>query len=51
MSSLRVLERLPSAEAMDGDDYRDSWAWTSFLLAESDESRRLLRGYVAEIHR
>lgn len=50
VSSLRVLERLPSAEAMDGDDYRDSWAWTSFLLAESDESRRVLRGYVAEIH-
>lgn len=51
VSSLRVLERLPSAEAMDGDDYRDSWAWTSFLLTESDESRRVLRGYVAEIHR
>jgi len=51
VSSLRVLERLPSAESMDGDDYRNSWAWTSFLLTESDESRRVLRDYVAEIHR
>ncbi len=51
VASLQVLERLPSAEAMDGDDYRNSWAWTAFLLGESEESRRVLRGYVAEIHR
>lgn len=51
VGSLRVLERLPSAEAMDGDDYRNSWAWTAFLLQESEESRNLLRTYIAEIHR
>lgn len=51
LSSLRVLERLPSAESMDGNDYRNSWAWTAFLLEESEESRRLLRAYVQEIHR
>jgi hypothetical protein len=51
VSSLRVLERLPSAESMDGDDYRNSWAWVAFLLQESEESRGVLRGYVEEIHR
>ncbi|MFM7056786.1 MAG: hypothetical protein ACKO2P_07665 [Planctomycetota bacterium] len=51
VSSLRGLERLPSAESMDGDDYRNSWAWVAFLLQESEESRGVLRGYVEEIHR
>ena len=51
VGALPGLERLSSAESMDADDYRNSWAWADFFLRESEESRRLLRGYVAEIHR
>ena len=48
--SLRGLEGLPSAEAMTGDSYRDSWAWVSFLLNHSAESRDTLRKYVKLIY-
>jgi len=49
--SLRALEGLPSAEAMNGDSYRDSWAWVSFLINNSAESRDTLRKYVKLIYR
>jgi hypothetical protein len=51
VGSLRGLEQLPSAEAMGADDYRNSWAWVEFFLGESEGTRRLLREYVAEIHK
>ena len=49
--SLTELENLPSAESMTADHYRDSWALVCFLLNDSDESRKLLTSYLAEIHR
>lgn len=49
--SLNSLEKIPSADQMNSDDYRDSWAWACLLLNESEESRNLLRRYFAEIHR
>lgn len=49
--SLGDLESLPAAEEMDGDAYRNSWAWCSFLLNESDESQKLLKDYLEQIHR
>jgi hypothetical protein len=49
--SLRALEGLPSAEAMNGETYRDSWAWVSFLINNSAESRDTLRKYVKLIYR
>jgi hypothetical protein len=29
--------------------YRDAWAWVHFLLHESDQSRRVLRGFLREL--
>ncbi|MBL8812027.1 MAG: hypothetical protein JNM43_17815 [Planctomycetaceae bacterium] len=49
--SLGDLESLPAAEEMDADAYRNSWAWCSFLLNESDESQKLLKDYLEQIHR
>ena len=49
--SLRALEGLPSAEAMNGDSYRDSWAWVSFLINDSRQSRGVLKQYLNLIHR
>ncbi len=49
--SLRSLESIPSAEKMDADAYRDSWAWTCMLLNDSPESLELLRQYLAQIHK
>lgn len=49
--SLKGLEAIPKAEAMGEDEYRDSWAWVSFFLSHSEQSREVLRKYVHEIHR
>jgi hypothetical protein len=49
--SLMDLEQIPSAEAMDLNDYRSSWAWTAFLLNESPESRETCRKYLSLIQR
>lgn len=49
--SLASLEAIRSADSMSADDYRDSWAWTCFLINESDESLQLLRNFVDAIHR
>ncbi len=48
--SLKSLEAIPSADDMDADDYRDSWAWTCLLLNESPESLEMLQHYVSRIH-
>ncbi len=48
--SLKALESIPAAENMDADAYRDSWAWTCFLLNESPQTIDLLRKYLAQIH-
>jgi hypothetical protein len=50
LSSLPSLERLPAAEAMGAEDYRNSWAWAAFFLGESEQSRGVLRAFVAEVH-
>ncbi len=47
--SLRNLESIPSAARMTGDHYRDSWAWTHYLLNESDQTRTLFREYLAAV--
>lgn len=47
--SLKSLESLPSAASMTEDDYRDSWAWVTFLLTESDTTRHLLKTHIATI--
>jgi len=47
--SLVSLERIPSAASMDSDDYRNSWAWVSYLLNESEASRNQLRLFVQAI--
>ncbi len=49
--SLKSLESIPSADDMDADDYRDSWAWTCLLLNESPETLNLLQLYLARIHK
>lgn len=49
--SLKSLENLPSAAQMTADDYRDSWAWVTFLLQESPESRAILKEYLRVISR
>jgi hypothetical protein len=46
---LRRLESIPSAARMTSDHYRDSWAWTHYLLNESDQTRTLFRTYLAAI--
>lgn len=47
--SLRELESIPAASDMTEDDYRDSWAWVSFLLNDSPETRRILADYLQVI--
>lgn len=49
--SIKSLEAIPKAEAMGEDEYRDSWAMTSFFLTHSPESLQILRDYVNNIHR
>ena len=49
--SLRQLEAIPSAASMTEDDYRDSWAWVTFLLTDSETTRQLLKQYTASIAR
>ena len=49
--SLKSLESIPTAEDMDADDYRDSWAWTCFLLNASPETLELLQRYLERIHK
>ncbi|MEZ6122392.1 MAG: hypothetical protein R3C49_04360 [Planctomycetaceae bacterium] len=47
--SLQQLEKIPSAAAMSDEHYRDSWAYVSFLLNDSDQSRALLRSYLQAV--
>lgn len=49
--TLSTLERIPSAESMGAEEYRNSWAWVCFLINDSAGSRQLLQDYVREIHR
>jgi hypothetical protein len=48
--NLTSLESIPSANDIDADSYRDSWAWACLLMNESYESRDLLRDYCNRIH-
>lgn len=46
---LPQLERIPSAEAMTSDNYRDSWAWIHYLATHSDDSRQHLMSFLQAI--
>ena len=46
---LRNLESIPSAARMTSEHYRDSWAWTHYLLNESEQTRTLFQTYLAAI--
>lgn len=46
---LHELEERETLSDMKPADYRHAWAWTHFLLHDSDESRALLVGYLSEI--
>ena len=47
--SVSRLERIPSADTMNSNDYRDSWACVHYLLNHSDESRHLFLNYLSAI--
>ncbi|HQZ64456.1 MAG TPA: hypothetical protein PLY87_05245 [Planctomycetaceae bacterium] len=49
--SIKSLEAIATAESMNSDEYRDSWAMICLLLNESDASRKALREYLAVIHK
>lgn len=49
--SLNALESLPAAASMTEDDYRDSWAWVTFLLTDSETTRHLLKSHIQTISR
>jgi hypothetical protein len=48
--SLPALEKIPAAEAMGAEDYRNSWAWAAFFLGDSEQSRGVLKAFVSEVH-
>ena len=47
--SLTTLEKIPSAAAMSGDNYRDSWAYVHYLLMDSDRSQNEFREFLQAI--
>lgn len=47
--NLKELEKIPSAAHMTQEHYRDSWAWVSYLLNDSERSRSLFRTYLQAI--
>jgi hypothetical protein len=46
---LQGLEQISELRQMGTGQYRDAWAWVHFLLHESDQSRRVLRGFLREL--
>ncbi|MCA9059858.1 MAG: hypothetical protein KDA85_15230 [Planctomycetaceae bacterium] len=46
--SLQNLEAISAATQMDGDDYRDSWAWIHFVMHDAD-AQKLLVDYLQTI--
>ncbi|MCA8996543.1 MAG: hypothetical protein KDA80_06155 [Planctomycetaceae bacterium] len=46
---LRRLEQLGSLREMDGDDYRESWAWVHFMMHGPPEVRQVLADYLYDI--
>lgn len=48
--SLEALESRQDLQEMDGDDYRDSWAWIHFFLHGPPEVRDEFRRYLADLH-
>jgi hypothetical protein len=47
--NLTRLENRDEVSEFSAANYRESWAWVHFLLHSSDESNKLLRGYLATI--
>jgi len=43
------LESLTDPNRMDGDDYRDAWAWTHFMLHGPPAAREELTGYLHDL--
>jgi hypothetical protein len=49
LGSIPTLARLTKLETIDdmgAKEYRDSWAWTHFLIHRSPETHQLLAGYL-----
>lgn len=46
---LERLETLEAVKEMQRADYRESWAWTHWMLHGSDEGREVLLGYLREL--
>jgi hypothetical protein len=46
---MRRLETLEAVKEMQRADYRESWAWTHWMLHGSDEGRDVLLGYLREL--
>ncbi|WP_153559138.1 hypothetical protein [Roseimaritima sediminicola] len=46
---LERLENLDGVSEMHAAQYRDAWAWVHFLLHESDQSRRVLTGFLQDL--
>lgn len=47
--SVTKLEAKSDLTEMDGDDYRDSWAWVHFMLHGPDESRAVLATFFKQV--
>ena len=47
--SLPDLELLDELHEMDGNDYRDSWAWVHFMLHGPREARQTLSNYLYDV--
>ncbi|MFY9253966.1 MAG: hypothetical protein WAO83_10970 [Fuerstiella sp.] len=47
--SLESLEKIPSAASMNGDNYRDSWAYVHYLLMESDRTQNEFKEFLQAI--
>lgn len=47
--NLEELEAKADITEMDGNDYRDAWAWVHFMLHGPDESRAILTQFLEEV--
>lgn len=46
---LARLEQLTQVEQMTPAEYREAWAWVHFMMHTSDESRKVLTGYLKDL--
>ena len=48
-AKISILETISSVEQMDGNSYRDAWAWVHFMLHGPPQGREELRSYLSDI--